>query len=193
MALLSKNAQAEVAGSGGGYMTPSKIQSGTSVRFTLLSEEPLEFYELWAEGHDGKAKPFRFGQDPSPDDISSELGEYVRRPNREGTGFEPLKFAIALPIYNHDAGEVQILSITQKSIIRELDGISQMEDFDDLLSIDLVLGKEGSGLTTEYKLTPVPRKKNTDKAIEAAWSETRASGFDLSVLLTGGNPFKSEA
>lgn len=192
MGLLSKTAQQAVAGSGGGYLNPAKIASGTSTRFALLSDEPLEYYEVWAEGPDGKAKPFRFAQEPTPDDIAVELGSYTRRLNREGTGPEAVKFAIALPIYSFDAEQVQILSLTQKSIIRELDGISQTEDYDDLTATDFTLGKEGSGLNTEYKLLPVPRKKGAEAVIAAAWEEAKASGFDITRLMTGGNPFKPD-
>ena len=100
MGLLSKNAQAAVAG-GGSYLNPSKIAAGSSVRFCLLSEEPLEFYELWGEGPDGKAKPFRFDSEPGPDDITLALGDYTRRVNREGTGVEPMKL--------HDQSNLQLM------------------------------------------------------------------------------------
>lgn len=189
MGLLSKTAQAAVAGSGA-YLNPGKIAAGSSVRFCLLSDEPLEMYELWGEGPDGKAKPFRFASEPSPDDIALSLGEFSRRTNREGTGPEPIKFCLALPVYNFEASQVQVLQLSQKSIIRELDSISQMSDYEDITSIDFILGKEGSGLNTEYKLTPVPRKKGADKDIAAAWEETRSNGFDLSRLLDNGDPFK---
>ena len=189
MGLLSKNAQAAVAG-GGSYLNPSKIAAGSSVRFCLLSEEPLEFYELWGEGPDGKARPFRFDSEPSPDDITLALGDYTRRVNREGTGVEPMKFALALPVYNYETARVEVLQLSQKSLIRELDAVSQMEDYSDILAIDFLLGKEGSGLNTEYKLTPVPRKKGADKDITAAWSDVRAAGFDIDRLLIGADPFK---
>lgn len=192
MALLSKNAQQAVAGAGGGYLNPSKISSGSSVRFALLSDEPIEMYELWAEGADGKAKPFRFSAEPTPDDIALELGDFTRRLNREGTAPEPIKFVIALPVYNYEAGEVQVLSLTQKSIIRELDSISQTDDYEDITATDFTLGKEGSGLNTEYKLIPVPRKKGADATIAAAWEEVKAAGFDLTRLLNNGNPFKED-
>ena len=78
MALLSKNAQAAVAG-GGAYLNPGKIAAGSSVRFCLLSDEPLELYEAWAEGPDGKAKPFRFESEPSPDDLTLAFGDFKRR------------------------------------------------------------------------------------------------------------------
>lgn len=192
MALLSKNAQAAVAGVTGSYLNPSKIPSGSSVRFALLSDEPLEMYELWCEDPQGKAKPFRFDYEPTPDDINMAIGDSTRRVNRDGTGFEPIKFVIALPVYNYDATEIQVLSLTQKSLIRELDAVSQTEDYADITATDFTLGKEGSGLNTEYKLMPVPRRKGADATIAAAWEDAKAAGFDISRMLTGGNPFRAE-
>lgn len=189
MPLLSKSAKSAVSG-GGAYLNPSKVASGSSVRFCLVSDEPLEFYECWAEGRDGKAKPFRFDFEPGPDDIAIALGDYSRRMNREGTGYEAIKFAIALPVYNYDTSRIEILQLGQKSLIRELDAISQMPDYDDLLAVDFLLGKEGSGLSTEYKLTPVPRKKGADADITTAWEETRGAGFDITRLLSGEDPFR---
>ena len=194
MPFLSQKAVSAVAGgTSGGYLNPSKIQSGSSVRFALLSDQPLEFYECWGEAEDGSLKPFRFAEDPSAKDIKTEMGDdYTRRQNREGTAPEPPKFAIAAPVYNFDTSTVQIMQISQKSIIRELDGISQMEDYANLLEHDFVLGKEGSGLNTEYSLRPVPRKKASDKEIDAAWTEAKDGGFEIGRLLTGENPFKAD-
>jgi hypothetical protein len=194
MPFLSQKASSAVAGgTGGGYLNPSKIQSGSSVRFALLSDQPLEFFECWGEAEDGSVKPFRFAEDPSDADIKEEMGDaYSRRLNREGTAPEGVKFAIAAPVYNFDTEGVQIMQLSQKSIIRELDGISQMEDYANLLEHDFVLGKEGNGLNTEYSLRPVPRKKGADKAIGGAWAEAQESGFDIGRLLTGENPFKAD-
>ncbi|REJ71131.1 MAG: hypothetical protein DWQ28_02700, partial [Proteobacteria bacterium] len=180
-------------GTGGGYLNPSKIQSGSSVRFALLSDQPLEFFECWGEAEDGSVKPFRFAEDPSDADIKEEMGDaYSRRLNREGTAPEGVKFAIAAPVYNFDTEAVQIMQLSQKSIIRELDGISQMEDYANLLEHDFVLGKEGNGLNTEYSLRPVPRKKGSNDTIQAAWSKSVDDGFEIGRLLTGENPFKAE-
>ena len=194
MPFLSQKASSAVAGgTGGGYLNPSKIQSGSSVRFALLSDQPLEFFECWGEAEDGSVKPFRFAEDPSEADIKEEMGDaYSRRLNREGTAPEGVKFAIAAPVYNFDTEAVQIMQLSQKSIIRELDGISQMEDYANLLEHDFVLGKEGNGLNTEYSLRPVPRKKGADKAIGGAWAEAKESGFEIGRLLTGENPFKAD-
>ena len=86
---------------------------------------------------------------------------------------------------------MQVLSLTQKSILRELDAISQEEDYADLMAWDFSLHKKGTGLTTEYKLRPAPRKKGSQELIDVAWEEAKAAGFELERLLTGGNPFSA--
>lgn len=193
MGFLSTKASATVnSSSGGAYLNPSKLTDGGSVRFALLSDTPLEFYESWGTAADGSSKPFRFDYEPTYEDVVTEMGTYSPREGRGGPGTADIKFCIAIPVFNYEAGAVQVMSISQKSILRELDAISQEEDYSNLLEWDFTLSKKGSGLTTEYKLRPAPRKKGADATINAAWEETKSTGFDLDRLLTGSNPFKPE-
>ena len=191
MPFLTEKAQSAVATTQtGGYINPTKLESGGSVRFALLDDQPLEFFEVWGESGEGKLKPFRFADSPTTEDAEIEMGsEYTRRMNREGTGVEPAKFGIAVPVFEHDSQEVKIFQATQKGIIKEFDKISQMEDYSDLLAWDFVLSREGTGLKTEYSLRAVPRKKGTSPLIEATYQEAKDSGFDIKELMTGGNPF----
>lgn len=193
MPFLSKTASATVnASSGGNYFSPSKLQDGGSARFALLTDTPLEFFECWITAPDGKSKPIRFGHEPTYEDVVTEAGDWTPREGRGGPGTADVKFCIAIPIFNYEAGSVQVMSISQKSIIRELDAISQEPDYEQLTDFDFTLSKKGSGLTTEYKLRPAPRKKGADATIAAAWEEVKSAGFDLERLLVGGNPFSAE-
>jgi hypothetical protein len=190
MGFLSKQASAAVTGTaGGGYLQLSKLPDGGAVRFALLSDEPLEFHECWGTC-DGQSKPFRFAEEPTPEDITAEMGDFEPREGRGGPGTVDIKFAIALPVFNYENGKVQVLQITQKSIIKELDAISQLEDYTNLLEWDFSISKKGSGLTTEYQVRPLPRKKGSQEHLDAAWIEAKEAGFSLERLLTGGNPFK---
>lgn len=191
MAFLSKTASAAVSsnGTGGGYLSLSKLPDGGSVRFALLTDEPLEFYESWGQSN-GASKPFRFLHEPTYEDIVAEMGDYEPREGRGGPGTADVKFAIAVPVYSYETGKVQVLQITQKSILKEIDSISQMEDYSDLLNWDFVISKKGSGLLTEYTVRPVPRKKGSQEHVDAAWLEAKAEGFDLTRLIDGSNPFK---
>ena len=120
-----------------------------------------------------------------------ELGDFEAREGRGGPGTVDVKFFIAVPVYNYESGKVQVLQITQKSILKEIDQISQMEDYEDLLAWDFTISKKGSGLTTEYTVRPVPRKKGSQEHVDAAWLEAKSEGFDIGRLMTGGNPFKA--
>jgi len=194
MGFLPDSAKSNVEASGGGYLNPSRIQSGTSVRFRLLVKEPLCFFEVWGEDMiNGGVKPFRFAEEPSPSEIEIEMGDYTRRPGRDGKGLEPVKFAIAVPIYNYDTTKIEIFQLSQKGLIRELDQISQQEDFADILATDFTLGREGAGLTTEYSLRPCPQRTQENAKVEASLKEAIAKGFDMTRLLGGGNPFSAQA
>ena len=57
-----------------------------------------------------------------------------------------------------------------KGLQKELDQISQLEDYSDLLCWDFILTKAATISPDMYGLRPVPRKKDTQKAIDAAWS-----------------------
>ena len=191
MAFLTEKAQSAVATTEtGGYLNPSKLESGGNVRFALLDDQPLEYWEVWGESGEGKLKPFRFADSPSDDDIDIEMGsEFTRRMNRDGTGVEPAKFGVAVPVFDHESQEVKIFQATQKSIIGELDKISQMEDYSDLLAWDFVLSRDGAAKLTKYSLRAVPRKKGTNALIEATYQEQKDNGFDIKELMKGGNPF----
>ncbi len=190
---LSQRARDNSAASGGGdYLNPSKIRSGGSVRFHITSEEPTEFFECWGETVDGSVKPFRFSAEPSPSDIEAEMGpDYQRRMNREGSSPEPVKMVIAFWVFNYDTQKIELCSLSQKSLIRELDQITQMEDYHPLSDFDMIMGKEGSGLTTVYSLKAVPRKKDAVAAVDTAVAAADAAGYSINNLLTGDNPFKS--
>ena len=147
MPLLSKRAQDEGKKSSSSgvdrYLNPSKLEDGSSVRFALLEENALDFYEVWGAlvEDPNKSKPYRFTDDPTPEDIEEAMaGEATRRLNFEGTAPDPAKLALAIPVYNYDAETVQILQFGQKTLITQLDQISQMDDYkDDLLEWDFVL------------------------------------------------------
>jgi hypothetical protein len=191
MAFLSKTASAAVSSNatGGGYLSLSKLPDGGSVRFALLTDEPLEFYECWGSAN-GANKPFRFDFEPTYEDVVAEMGEFEPREGRGGPGTADIKFAIACPVYNYESGKVQVLQITQKSILKEIDAISQVEEYTNLLEWDMTISKKGSGLLTEYTVRPLPRKKGSQEHIDSAWIEAKSEGFDISRLLTGANPFK---
>ena len=85
--------------------------------------------------------------------------------------------------------KIKVFEITQKTLIKELDKLSQDEDYADIHAWDLKVNRTGLKMNTEYSILPSPRKKGSDDEIKAAWSAAEESGYDLQQLLVGGNPF----
>jgi hypothetical protein len=206
MPFLSKEGSAAIAPRAtGGYLNPGSVPTGSSVRFALLQTTPLEYHEVWLQDSEGKLndngkvikKPLRFAFPPTDEDIEAELGtQWIRGLNFNGDGPAPVKFNIAVAIYNHDAQAVQIFASDKPSVNRDLDKETQLvekeDDYDTVLSPDWILSKEGIGLSTEYSVRTAPRKKGTDKDISEAWEAAQEAGFDIERLLTNGNPFSEE-
>ena len=176
------------------YLNPSSIKSGQKVRFTLLAEEPFMFFELWGNqvNDPEKRKPFRFSEEPTPEDITEKLGDdFVRSLSRDGKAMEACRIAHAVPVYNYDLERVQVFAWTQKTITQQFDVISQLEDYaDSMTDCDFYLSREGQGTDTKYTVQAAPKKKAMAKAVEEAWEAEKE--FDLDRLISGGNPFKEE-
>ena len=67
----------------------------------------------------------------------------------------------------------------EDSCINELDDISQMEDYSELLDWDFVMGKEGNWLGNQVTACALSPRKKVSQAQHrgSAWSEARAAGF----------------
>ena len=172
-----------------GYLTASKLGDGEQYRVAILSEEPLESWTVWGESDDNEKKPFRFVSEPSQAEIEAELGEFKQRMNFEGTEIEKPKFGISFFCYDYADEKVKVFEVNQKTLMKELDKISQSEDYEDFLAWDMVFMRTGLKKETEYSILPGPRKKGQQVKIDAAWGEARSKGFDLQQLLVGGSPF----
>jgi len=192
MGFLSQQASATVnaSGSQSGYLSASKLTDGGQMRFAIVSESPLEYWTIWGE-MDGQKKPFRFPDVPSPSDVEIELGDFKQREKLDGSGLEQPKFAISLFVFDYASESIKVLELTQKGLIKELDQVSQEEDYANLSEWDFTITRTGLQLNTEYKLRPAPRKKGFDEKIAEAWSAAKEDGYDLTRLIGGGNPFSA--
>ena len=148
---------------------------------------------MWGENAEGQKKPFRFSAEPTPSDIQAELGEFEQRLNYEGTALEKPKFAISTFVFDYQSETIKVLEIGQKGLMKELDALSQSEDYADLGAWDFTISRTGMKLNTEYRIVPGPRKKGMQEKIDAAMKDADAKGYDISQLLVGGSPFGESA
>jgi len=186
------SSQLQSASSRDEYLTPGKVKADGQVRFAMLANEPLCYFEVWGQDETGKPKPFRFAEEASAEDIEQEMGVNYKRTVYDDGNEAPQKFAISVPIYNYDINRVQILSMNQKNLIKEFDQISQVEEYSDMTEWDFIMTKSATVSPDMYGLRPVPRKKGTEETVKAAWDIAVKDGFDINRLLLGTNPFKAD-
>ena len=159
----------EVSTSGGRFINPSKIDG--EIRIRLFGEGVTGF-----EGWTNDSKPVRWESRPA------ELPENIRKSD---DGKDPLKRFVAAIAWDYDSSSFKIISLTQKSLIKELMGYIADADWGDPAGYDIKITRKGEGLQTEYKMTPCPKKSPTKESADA-FAELAC---DLSKLFDGEDPF----
>ena len=189
MSFIPKSyASAAAGGNDKPYFSCNKVEPGGQVKFALLDDQPLCYWELWATDGE-KNKPFRFEDEPNPSDIEAELGpNFERRIDKKTGDVEPTKFMMSVPIYNYVKERVETFSFYQKTVMAEFDQISQLEEYKDLKAIDFVLTRTKENCVGMYGLRPVPRMEGHSEKVKEAWTAALDNGYDISRMLTGGQP-----
>ena len=212
MAFFSKSfteaaAPKDVESSGrDGYVNPSSIGKTlpNPFRFSILSEEPLEGFEVWFDKADGsKTKRIAAGERPSP----AVLAEYEKQiggtvafevdfETKQPTDRQAIKQSANFFIYDYEAKAVKVLSYTQRGLLDSIARKTGDPDYEDLSAWDFEITKVmGARISYEVGVKPALRAK--DKAIgaevEQAWSAAVAKGANIWRLTDGGNPFSEKA
>lgn len=156
---------------GGNYM---RLEQGEN-RLRVLGPAVVG-NEFWTT-EDGARKPVRRRIGEAIHD--SELGvDQYGKPER-------VKHFWAMPVWNTRAGQVQILEITQKTIMAAIEGLYRDPEWGDPAEYDIKINKSGSGMETEYRVTPVPKSPISPEVAEAFAD----AAPDCQALFDGGDPF----
>jgi hypothetical protein len=183
---------------GGGtsaYLNPSKLDpDGGSMRFHVLSDEPITGFELWIEKAEGGMVPRRTASAPDPAliaEFEAEVGG--RLATRDGR--PQISTFAAFFAYDYADDAIKVFSATQKTILRELDRLTSDPDYAELSQWDCQITRKGKGTDTIYSVDLKPTKcvGATAARIKAAWAEAESGGADLTALFTGGNPLAPSA
>ena len=145
----------------GGYL---KLQEGET-KIRILSH-PIIGWEDWID-----KKPVRYKMDQKP-----EMSHDVER---------PLKHFWAMIVWNYGEGRIQIMHITQATIIREIEALVKDSDWGIPFRYDIKIKKIGKDMLTKYSVTAVPHKA-ISLDIKAAFE---AKPIDLEALFHGSDPF----
>ena len=182
-----------------GFLNPSSIKEGDEIRFTILGDDSSTGYELWMDSSElrdngtPKGVKTRFKDEPSPADITeraSELGGKVRADSK------PKQF-MAFAVWNYEIEKIQVFEFSQQSIANPLIAALSDEEVEAEPHLtDFKISASGSGLEKRYQVVSLAgrrRKPAIDAPITEAWKAAQADGFDISVLVSGGDPFKGTA
>lgn len=176
------------------YLNPSSLADGETVRFSPVGDASLDFYEVWGRTSEGRPKCLRFSEEPTSKELQDRAAdEGVSLVDQKG---EPsrLKQALAFWVWNYSTNSVQLFQAPQRSILDALAALLSDEDVaKDPGSWDLELSRTGTGMDTRYTLMLKPgrRKGAVATQVNEAWQECVAEGYNLSALLSGGDPTKS--
>lgn len=157
------------------YKIPSqsnymKLEKGSNKLRVL--DSAITGFEWWEEDQNGGRKPHR----------RRTFQEAVKQ------GQEPIKHFWAFPVWNYATQSVQILEITQKSVMAMITSYVNNEDWGDPKEYDLTVNREGDGFDTEYTVIASPHKKVTDEVVQAY----KNTSINLNALYEGKDPFQPE-
>jgi len=147
-----------------------KLIKGTN-RFRIIGKPTLGF-EFWEDTPEGR-KPHRV----------KTFEEAVKNPIAD-----QIKHFWAFAVWNYESKQVQVLEITQKTIMKAIEALQIDEDWGSPENYDLVVTRTGDGLETEYTVQPKPAKKIDSEILEAY----EKSDIDLNSLFSGEYPMKAE-
>lgn len=108
---------------------------------------------------------------------------------KENGELEMPKHFWALPVWNYSANAVQILEITQKSIMETIKELSRNKKWGSPIEYDLVVTKTGEKLLTKYTTQPDP-KEELSSEIKEAYAKAH---INIVALFSGDDPFTSSS
>lgn len=156
-----------------------KLEDGDN-KFMILDSAILGF-EYWT----GDNKPVRTKERPTTLPADIRIGD-------DGKPTQ-IKHFWAFPVWDYATRRVEILEITQKSIMGALQNLSRNEDWGDpIRTYPITITRSGKGFDTEYNVTPSP-KGAFPSDIGTAWDKVKKDGFDITRLYDSGDPFSGQA
>jgi len=187
------------------YINPSSIGKTlpNPLRLAILSDAPLEGYEIWFEKADGtKTKRIAAGDSPTPallaeyeKLIGGKVAKEIDFDTKQPTDKNAIKKCVAFFVYDYDAERVKVLSYSQVSLLKDIERKTSDPDYRDLTKWDLQINKATTpqvSYSADMKPSIRERDPEVAAAIKGAWDEALAAGANIMRLTDGGNPFSSK-
>lgn len=163
------DAKKAVSKSGGDYL---KFQDGET-KFRIL-DKPIVGYIAWAE-----RKPYRIR---TTETFSEKFPDVTLDADNK------TKIFWAMPVYNVNTEEIQLLEIDKATVLSAIEGLATDADWGDPTGYDIKVIKAGKGKDTTYTTTPGKASPIDPQILK----DLKDMGMNISALYDGGNPFKSD-
>lgn len=99
---------------------------------------------------------------------------------------DKIKHFWAFGVYDHNSNTVQVLELTQSTILSALTDIFNNPDWGAPFAYNITINKTGEGMETSYTVTPTPPKELTNEAKDKVVEKP----LNLDALFNGGDPFE---
>lgn len=160
----------EVPESPSNYISPNKLEEGEST-FRILSSA-IVGYEYWTIDK----KPIRLKKFPETIPLDIKI---------ETDGSKRVKPFWAFIVWNYQIKSIQIMQITQKTIMSSIKALVDNKKWGDPKQYDISFTRSGEGVDTEYSTMPNPHSP-IDIEIQNAYVDKQ---IDLNALYSGQDPF----
>lgn len=148
-----------------------------SITFRVLGD-PVEYYLAFKTNDEKKQLPVRRKSlsdfRPGDYDLTDKFGKTSP------------KYCQAFPVLG-PTGDVMIFEVRQKTVLDGLFALDNKPKWGDLRGYDVTVTGDADG--KGYSVTPEPKEPLSEEAQEA-WDGLVRNGFNMAVLLDGGDPFK---
>jgi hypothetical protein len=100
-------------------------------------------------------------------------------------GPDGVKQVMSIKAYNYNTKNIQVWSISQKTILKAIKAYSENKKYGDPTGYDINIEKVGEGKQTRYNVIADPKEELSKAVVEA----DKAQGVNLDALLLNGDPF----
>ena len=154
-----------------------KVEEGQN-KIRILSSA-IVGWEYWQDTEEGKRKPIRV---KSWEEIPKIIKGVTIGRNKP-------KHFWAFVVWNYKIKEIQILEVTQKSVMNGIETLIKTDEWNDPREYDLTITRKKTGSEirdVEYSVVPNPQKPVDPETLERYKTMT----IDLEKFYKGGDPFE---
>lgn len=162
-----------------GYMKFQEGENTFRILGSFLDKTAIRGLEYWTTDTEGKRHPNRLTEGvPVP---VEELEE-----NPQTGEMEIPKYFWAMPVWNYAEKKIQILELSQKTIINAVRNLASNAKWGNPIEYDICVTRSKENGKTTYTVMPEPKEKVAQEVIDTL----AKTPINIQALFTGDDPFK---